>query len=231
MVSPSPSAPPDTNPVGTLVPPNWGEFIPDLISGLAVGILVGVGVGIALYRWQRGREARDRRRNAQLQWRRAAPRLARVMRYEYKRSDIALDLPAFASPFETVITEAIDMDLVQWAIDYPDRPDLQVASRLVENSTTFVRLAAELQDQIVNRKRALFASDNNEPWQVAIALLLGLKLDRGLQPFETKGNELLNDEDVAKYARPFVGWLDQCENDYNDLWRSLRSQDSAPRTD
>ena len=217
---------------GQWAPQDWSEFFPDVLSGLIVGVLVGVAVGVVLYRWQRARERRDRKRASQRQWRLVGPQFALVMRFAYEANVGANSLPDNAGPFKSVVEISERMDLVAWASDDPENSELEIASRLVENSTTLLRLASELMDLIYVKWRVTFGASNANGSGYAAAssrIVLETVLTDELVRFEEGARQLLSDQELEKQANDYRAWLRQCRIDYDSLRNALRRNDETPR--
>lgn len=90
-------------------PPDWSQFIPDLVNA----VLVGAGIGYALWRLQVAGENRSRRVAAKQGWDRLQPRLRRLFNtaVEYTAGSVVIQVRDIYTP---IVDELADDPLREW---------------------------------------------------------------------------------------------------------------------
>lgn len=125
------------------------------------------------------------------------------------------------------------MDLVSWSSDDPHNSELATANRLVENSTTLLRLAEELKDLIYIKYKAEIGEEqvSSVHMETASRLAVGAQLPVNLEPLEEQARGILAERELANQLAVYLLWRGKCQADYDALRLSLRAHDGAPRAD
>jgi hypothetical protein len=133
---------------GEIVPADWSQFLPDVLSGFVVSIPVGVLVGVALWRWQKGAEERRAARVANAEWQQARAVIAMSLTRPLVHTANGANLPRFASALDPLLETTKLLRVGEWAEAAPGNKELAAIAALHIDGWTLKRWATALDEDM-----------------------------------------------------------------------------------
>lgn len=162
--------------LGALVPPNWSQFVPDLIVALVMGLVVG----LALHYVQRQGYIRDQKQEAQRSWDRLQSRL----RNWFSGSPISRNHEWIdESRFRGILTTVDGEPIQDWARFLAFDKILSALVRLEHNTHRALALSKELDElleQVLPELRPVQFPQTMESYKKTACIARSLA--RGLDP-------------------------------------------------
>lgn len=195
-----------------LWPPDWSQFVPDLINTAVVGLLVGIGLWIIQTKTSKA----ERRKLAESIWRHHRAVVLNAASRPLARTE---DLRFWEPQVQDVLKAAKPIDIVTLSDALPDNPEVRAVAHLVREQPILARAQQELRSQF---RRAFAAEALNDSrinagmTQTAIRNVIAAGFlnvepsirDQGIAGFSVESNQRIKSMTEAQwddYLRSLVG--------------------------
>jgi hypothetical protein len=209
-------------------PADWSQFIPDTLSALLTGAVVGTIVGIILYRWQRDSEARSERRIALASWRVARATFALSLSASWNPQAGASSLPQVMDAVAPVRALGPKHDIPVWAEAAPDNVELQSMAQLLIDIERLQGTVTELHQSIAQSvsRQGVQGGFERIFMEVAAALAMGFDdstqvLGLDVSQYVEVSRKAIDDAEVAPRVATFRVAYERVRKNYSTLRDSL----------
>jgi hypothetical protein len=211
--------------VAPIWPADWSQFVPDTLSALFIGVLVGV----VLFRWQRSIETRAEERIALSSWKLARTSFAVAMSKAWNPTAGARILDEITKQTIGLRELGRSSDVAVWADAVPKNVELRTITTLLRDLDRLEVTAAELYSLIT--VTACFDKIRHEVSQQVVGTACTLAIggydpanifSSHIEPFVPLAQEVIDDETVVDRVSEFRELHGRVRTNYTDLRALLR---------